>query len=206
MLKIVQAAVPFRLLSLPAVALFLAASTFGCKTVDETPAGTASAEEVLTAVATVTAVDHENRLVTLKDAEGDVLTVKVGDEVRNLPQVEVGDRLKVKYKAGIVASLKKPGDPTAAPSAAIGLTSAKMGEKPAAAIGGRVALTITVESVDTDHNILVFKGNDGSLHAIDVKKPEFQEYIKKLRPGDLVELVLTETVALGFEKTPSNAP
>jgi hypothetical protein len=47
--------------------------------------------DVTAVTAQVQAVDLAKRIVTLKGPEGNVFDVKVGDEVRNLPQVKVGD-------------------------------------------------------------------------------------------------------------------
>jgi hypothetical protein len=47
--------------------------------------------EKVTATAVVQAVDQKNRLLTLKGEDGKVFTIQVGDEVRNLTQMRVGD-------------------------------------------------------------------------------------------------------------------
>ena len=53
--------------------------------------GTASAARVVTASATVTAIDMNTRQVTMRGAGGNTFTVVAGPEVRNLSQVRVGD-------------------------------------------------------------------------------------------------------------------
>ena len=61
--------------------------------------------DVITLTATVQAVDLENRLVTLKGERGRVVTVNVGEEVRNLDQVRVGDRVLVTYREAMAIQL-----------------------------------------------------------------------------------------------------
>jgi hypothetical protein len=51
--------------------------------------------------ATVKAVNKKTRMVTLVGPQGDTLTLKVSDEVRNLAQVKPGNRVIVKYHASI---------------------------------------------------------------------------------------------------------
>jgi hypothetical protein len=51
--------------------------------------------------ATVKAVNQKTRMVTLVGPQGDTLTLKVSDEVRNLAQVKPGNRVIVKYHASI---------------------------------------------------------------------------------------------------------
>jgi hypothetical protein len=48
--------------------------------------------DLIEATATVEAVDVDNRLVTLKCPEGRLVTIKAGEEVKNLPQIDVGDK------------------------------------------------------------------------------------------------------------------
>ena len=84
---------------------------FGCQTTSHEPA---KVEQVREVSATVTAVDLPGRLVTLRGPEGKLFTVEAGEEVRNLPQVEVGDRVVVRYYEAIAAELAKPGQQAAA--------------------------------------------------------------------------------------------
>ena len=53
--------------------------------------GTASVSRVVTASATVTAIDLTTREVTLRRDNGSTFTLVAGPEVRNLPQIRVGD-------------------------------------------------------------------------------------------------------------------
>ena len=50
-----------------------------------------SASRTMTMGATVEAIDQETREVTLKGAEGNVVTITASPDVRNLAQVDVGD-------------------------------------------------------------------------------------------------------------------
>jgi multidrug efflux pump subunit AcrA (membrane-fusion protein) len=58
-------------------------------TVVEKP-GEAMTEEVVSIAATIVKVDKKYRVVTLRDTDGRVFDVHVGDEVKNLPQVKSG--------------------------------------------------------------------------------------------------------------------
>ena len=68
---------------------------------DEGGAGTehpaVGAASLIMLSATVTAVNQETREVTLKGADGKELAITVGEEVKNLPQVAVGDQVEVAY-------------------------------------------------------------------------------------------------------------
>ena len=61
----------------------------------------------VTMESTVTAVNHETRQVTLQDSSGESVTFIAGEQVRNLAQVDVGDKILVEYAdryAGVTAS------------------------------------------------------------------------------------------------------
>ncbi len=47
--------------------------------------------------AEVLGVDKKSRTVTLKGPEGNVFDVTVGKEVKNFPQIKVGDRVVAEY-------------------------------------------------------------------------------------------------------------
>ena len=48
-------------------------------------------EKTTHVTATVEAVDLDNRIVTVKGPEGNLVDIKAGDQVKNLAQVKVGD-------------------------------------------------------------------------------------------------------------------
>src|SRR5262245_30466785 len=57
------------------------------------------------AVATVEAIDLAKREVTLKKENGEVVTLVVSEEARNLPQVAKGDVVTVSYEVGLIVGL-----------------------------------------------------------------------------------------------------
>ena len=60
--------------------------------------------------ATVTAVNQSTRMVTLKGPEGNSVTFKASDEVRNLAQVKVGDEVKFAYYESLAVRVLKEGE------------------------------------------------------------------------------------------------
>jgi hypothetical protein len=154
--------------------------------------------------ATVLDVDLETRRLTLKRNDGAKFTVVCGDDVRNLPQVEAGDRVRLVYREALVARLQKPGEAMTSPAATAGAVRARPGEKPGAAVGAQVSMTVRIESVDLENHIVVFTPEGGGLQAIPVKRPEFREYIKGLKPGDRVEITYSEAIAISVEEPPTS--
>ena len=60
--------------------------------------------------ATVTSIDLDKRLVTLKADNGNQTTVEVSPDVTNLPQVKAGDKVVVDYYQGLAAQFRKKGE------------------------------------------------------------------------------------------------
>src|SRR5215475_4748801 len=69
----------------------------------------AGAVATTTVQATVEAVDLAKREVTLRREDGQLVTLTVGEEARNLPQVQKGDVVTATYQVGLVMALGPPG-------------------------------------------------------------------------------------------------
>jgi hypothetical protein len=151
--------------------------------------------------ATVTAVDAESRLLVLRGPAGNEIAFRVGDEVRNLPQVKVGDILRVSYYTGFVYAMAEPG--STAVDAAIAAGRAEQGDRPGAVIAVATRETVEILSIAPDGKVVSFRDAAGILHAIDVLREEGQAFARKLNPGDLVDINYAEAVAIGVESAQS---
>ena len=79
--------------------------------------------------AIVTAINHATREVTLKKDDGTEVTFVASEDVKNLPQVKVGDVLHVVYAEALAYEVRKGGT-TAAPATAIAGGAAELGQRP----------------------------------------------------------------------------
>jgi hypothetical protein len=61
-----------------------------------------------TVTATVTAIDYNTRVVTLKGPAGNTRTVKVGPEAKRLNEVKVGDEVTVTLTVGTAVAVTTP--------------------------------------------------------------------------------------------------
>jgi hypothetical protein len=149
--------------------------------------------------AVVETVNLENRIVTLRSLTRDASVVmEVGDQVRNLDQVKVGDRVVVEFLEAMAVDLKKGGGIT--PSAGVGgaAARAKLGEKPAAALGGAVEVVATIIGVDADEPSVTLKGPEGKVVEVLVQHPE---KLAEVDVGD--QVVITYKRAMAVSVTPS---
>ena len=150
------------------------------------------------AVATITAIDMENRLVTIEGPDGDSIVVKASAKVKNLSQIEVGDKVVIKYYKSITADIVKRSKDEKLGTEIIGAkASAPLGEKPAGA--GVVEKTRRVEVVFVDpiQKFISVRDPDRGLRKISLKEsPDLQHYLKELKEGDVVEVTYTDAMAI----------
>jgi hypothetical protein len=156
----------------------------------------ATVERTSEVTATVTAIELPERLVTLRGPEGNLFTVQAGEEVRNLPQVEVGDRVVVRYYEAIAAELAKTGEEAGASVAAM---RAPPGAKPGAGLGQQVTATVEIVAVDPTTHTVSFTDPDGIAQTIAVHDPEMQDFVETLKAGDEVAVTYTEALAISVE-------
>jgi hypothetical protein len=156
---------------------------------------------LLTVTATVTAIDMENRLVTIKGPEGNSVVIQASEQVKNLPQVEVGDKVRISYFSSKTVHIAQPGEKVTLGTEVSEVEgTAPAGEKPAAAAGVAVTRTAEVVFVDPIQKFISFRSPDRGLRKISLKDtPDLQHYLHELKKGDVVEVTYTEAMAIAVE-------
>jgi len=167
------------------------------------PPDPASAEETVSATATVEKLDLASRTVELKTEDGRMLTIVAGPEIRNFDQLNIGDTVKATYMRGVAARMAEPG--RTGEAAVVGAAvRAPKGAKPGAVVGQTVQMVVTIVSYDAKSHLATFAGPDGLVRSVVVEKPEMQQFARGLKPGDEVEVTFTEAVAIGIVETGGN--
>jgi len=149
--------------------------------------------------ATVTKIDQATREVTLKPDDGDEFSFIASDEVKNLGQVKVGDRVTVTYAEALAYEVKKGGE-VASPATVVAGKSAEPGAKPAGAIARQTTATVAIVAIDPKVPSVTFKGPAGNTKTIKVMHPE---KLQGVQVGDTVELTYTEALAIKLEAAPA---
>lgn len=155
-----------------------------------------------TLTAKVTAIDQATRMVTLTGPKGNSRTFKASDEVRNLAQVKVGDKVLVEFYEGVVAELDTSNSPAQGVTVTEGAARAPLGQHPAGAMTQVVSKTVQVVAVDSKRNTIRFHDVGASAdtaRTLDVKKPEFQKMLKTLKAGDKVTVSYFEALAISVK-------
>jgi hypothetical protein len=156
-----------------------------------------TSESIVTASALVEAVDYDTRTVQLRDdANGESFTVVAGDEVRNLDQVQPGDRVELDYYESVAVGMALPED------SGESITSVVTGRAPEGALpGGLAAVTtsLVVQFISYDPNtaLATYVAPDGITRRSTVP-PDLRTFAEQRRRGDRIVVTVTEAVAVGI--------
>ncbi|WP_160939453.1 hypothetical protein [Teichococcus coralli] len=151
--------------------------------------------------ATVEAIDRQKREISLRGAGGRLFAVEAGPAVENLDRIKSGDRVVVRYTEALAASLAKPGEGGGATiTERSGIARhAPEGSRPTGTVGSQIQATVTIEAVDYANHLVTFTGAGDAARTVAVRDPEAQRFLATLKPGDRVDLVYTESVAVAVE-------
>jgi uncharacterized lipoprotein len=149
-------------------------------------------KRLLQAEATVTAINHETRQVTLENAQGETTTFIADENVRNLAQVEVGDVLTVEYLEGVVIEVVDPNTELGSTEAGVA-TRAEAGQKPGAGAVSETSIVVQIVAIDLDNGTATVKNAEGKTKTVKARNPE---NLKKVAVGDKVMVTFTEAIAI----------
>lgn len=167
--------------------------------VDLSPGQAILAQE-LTANATVTAIDLDARKVTLNNAEGETFDIVASEQVTNLPNVKVGDKVVLKYRQILDIELLKGTAGIRKRVVEVDGERAGADQKPGGGIGMTVTLYADVIGLDKQHQTVTLRGVDDTL-TIKINNPEQFNLIEE---GDQIKAVQTKAIGIGILATPSS--
>jgi len=191
--------------ALPILVLFVLASCAFNTEKTSTPAADTTAiktqrggavVETYTTNATVTAVDAQNRKVTLAGSDGRKSTYKADKQVVNFDQIKVGDQVNATFVEEVAVFLSRDqAPPGLAEGTAVAL--APKGAKPGIVMADTVEVAATVQKIDVTQRQVTLGFVDGSSKTVKVGKGVDLESINR---GDDVTAQVTEAVAIAVEK------
>jgi Cu/Ag efflux protein CusF len=145
--------------------------------------------------ATITAIDHTTRMVTLKDDQGHLEEIYCGPEIKRFGELKVGDTVTFTYHAAVVFKLLKPGESGPAASEAASTVAGK-GVKPSGAYTRQQTVTVTIEAIDPMAPSVTVKTPDGRMLSAQVQDKKNLEGVKV---GDQVSITFTEAAMIVVE-------
>jgi Cu/Ag efflux protein CusF len=191
-----------RILSAAALAVSLAWPIAAQEKMQSKEPKTMGGAQVSSITATVEAIDTANRVLTLKDPDGNLVDVEVPDSVKRFSEIKVGDKLSFRYTEALVLELRK-----ADPAAKLGMTvesgiERKQGEKPGAVVSRTITATVEVVSTDMKAPSITVRSADGNTHSFRVQDVKNLEGVKA---GDHIVVTYKEALAIQVS-SPAAAP
>lgn len=152
---------------------------------------------VVKVAAEVSAIDFATRRISLNGPDGMALEVVAGDEIRDLAQIAVGDRLNVEYAQTVNAVLRKKqqGEPPAAVlvEQQTDIARSVPGQNPAGSGSLTVTALLDVVAVDRGASTVTIKGPKGNPSVVVIQNAGHFDVIEI---GDQVEIEYIEAMAV----------
>ena len=148
--------------------------------------------------ATVEAIDYDKRTVDLKGPKGNVVTLKVGPEVKNFNQVKTGDRVTAKYFESTAILVRKPNEPPFAEQGSA-VQVAPKGAKPGAVAVETSEITARVEDIDYKTRTVTLRGPQQKTVTLKVDKSV--KRFNEVKKGD--DIVVRRTEAMAIDVKPA---
>jgi len=171
-----------------AVAIVVAGPTMA----QEKPAATVTTS--VTHTATVTKIDAKDRWVSLKMADGSVLDVQAGPEVKNFAQIKVKDRVTFTQDDTVAIEVLPAGQAAPNVSGGSAVVSAPPGAKPMGIKVDTVQVSGAVTAIDYDKRQVTVKGPKGNLQTFEVSKKA--KNFGNVKVGDVVVVTLTTATTI----------
>jgi Cu/Ag efflux protein CusF len=173
-----------------AVAILLAGAPLAWA---QKPVSESAAVEV---TATIDAIDHDNRVITLKDEDGNTETIMAGPQLKRFDELKVGQKVTFRYHESVVYQIRKPGEAAAPTAAGEEKLVRGTGAKPSATVSRQDTATVTVKSIDAKTPAVTVATDDGNLLSMKVNDRKNLEGVKV---GDRVEITYTAALAIAVK-------
>jgi Cu/Ag efflux protein CusF len=179
-----------KILKYGALAVLATASLAGAQT--KTITG-----ETKTASATVEAIDHARREVTVKKSDGTYDVLYVPEAFAAFDSLKIGDTIRTRYYENLVLRMKPPGEKDVDSSS----TDVTRRKGTPVGTGGTAAhqrtITATITAIDRDAPSITFSGPNGWTYS---SRVEDKEALSKVKVGDKVDITWTDAVVLSLEQ------
>lgn len=151
--------------------------------------------EAITETATIEAIDHDNRLITLKDSTGALDVVVAGPEVKRFNELKVGDKVTFRYYESMLYAIRPAGQPAPVATGDPKLTRGT-GPKPSGTLARQLTTSVVVTALDAKVPSVTVKTDDGKTMSF---KVEDRKNIEGVKVGDRVDITYTQALAVSVE-------
>ena len=151
------------------------------------------------ATARVTAINADDRELSVVSPNGAESTFECGPRVINFDQIKVGDQIRATVTRALMISVREPGAPetdTDTNGAASTIALPVQGEKPGAVMARTKSVTATVQAIDLEKHEATLLFPDGSTKTYEVRE---DVDLSKAKLGQQVTIRYAESVAVLVE-------
>jgi hypothetical protein len=151
--------------------------------------------EMRTETGTIEAIDATTRTVTIKKADGTVVTTVAGPDITRFAELKPGDTINARYYENVVIRVKQPGESEVV-SGVKGTTGSEQ-VLPGGTRAKQVTVTATITAIDPNAPSITFTGPNGWAYS---SKVQDTAALAKVKVGDKVDIVWTEAVLVSVER------
>jgi len=145
--------------------------------------------------ATIDAIDHDARMVTLKDKDGLSQSLYCGPEVKRFNELKVGDKVTFRYYQSLAYQIRKPGQaPTTPPNTTPTITYSK--GRPGATVSQQQTASVTLMAIDPTVPSVTVQTEDGHTASFRV---EDKKNLEGVKVGDKVEITYTQAFVVSVK-------
>jgi preprotein translocase subunit YajC len=157
--------------------------------------------EAATVKATVQKVSTWRKQVTLKDADGNIIQMKFGDNAPDLSQFHKGDEVVANYFRSAAVMLAKPGQTPTGYMQEHYVVSPQDKSQPGGTVVNTIQTTATIEKIDPQKRQVVLKVPSGDTVKLTVDQRV--QNLDQIKPGDEIVVRYTEAAGLSLAKRAS---
>jgi hypothetical protein len=151
--------------------------------------------------AKITALDMATRHVGLQGPSGQTVMVKAGPGIR-LEMLKVGDTVHAQFYRSVAFVVSPPSAPV--PENEIAEVLARPVEQPGGVAGSVTRLSVNVVGIDlAAKTIDVVNPKGGEVISVTVTDPERQAFLPKIKVGDTLTAVISESLAVAIDPAPA---
>ena len=140
---------------------------------------------------TVEAIDHAQRVLTLKTEDDKVVTLDIPTAAKRFDEVKIGDTVQTRYYDTVTVRIKDPGEKDL-DSASAKVTQSSSAH-PGATVSTQRSMTVTVTAIDHETGSATYEGPRGYKYS---RRIQDKEMAKKVKVGDKLDVTWTEAVQI----------
>lgn len=143
--------------------------------------------------ATVETIDSASGEVLLRDGDGGLITVEIPRSVHNLPHVQPGDRIHIRFFQTIGADIVPADSPP--PESTVTSAHGVANRHPHGMMVSFRRKRVRIAAVDPAHNVVTTIGPADTTQTITVHTKAMQALLPTLKVGDTVDVTTMDAVS-----------